>query len=141
MNVLTRHDHKRRGGVSHEVTIAVVLAAAVVLGVAQIASFVAQQSRELERRAAAHRAAGNLMESLMARPWDALTPQAAAALQLPESRAMELREAELRVEVAVEDESAAKRIAIEIDWPAASHRPRAPVRLVAWRFPTGEATP
>ena len=137
---------RRRGSVTHEMSVAVLLAAAVVLGVAQLASLVAHQRSALDRRAAAHRTAGNLMESMMARPWEQLTAQPAADEETAEPAEEELGEAELAggrlsVEVVQEPDSPAKRITIEVNWPASSQPPAAPIRLVAWRYPAVEATP
>ena len=136
-----KSNSRRRGAISHEMTVSLLLASAVVLGVAQIASFVVQQCRGMDSRAAAHRAAGNVMESMMARPFDELTPEAIADQQAGELGEAELAGARWTVAVADEPDSPAKRITVEINWAANSQPQTAPVRLVAWRYPTAEATP
>jgi len=123
----------RRGSVAHEVTMAVVLAVSVMLGVAQISAFVSQQRRILQHQTIAQRAAGNIMEQLIVRPWNELTPETAAALQLSQQTKSRLPGARLQVRID-DDESDGKRVTVEIDVSFGEHR-AAPTRIVAWKYP------
>jgi len=129
---------KRRGTTVTEATIAVVIAAAVLTGVAQLVALASHQRRISERRAVAVREVGNLMENLMSRPWAEITTEKLADVELSDECSENLPDVRLHVEVSSEDDEA-KRIGVQIDWQNAADQRGEPVRLVAWRFSEEEA--
>lgn len=132
------NSRKRRGATMTEATIAVVIAAAVLAGVAQLVAMASHQRRVSEQRATAVREVGNLMENLMSRAWAEITPENAAAIELSNECSENLPDARLRVEVSSDgDES--KRIDIRIDWRNTANQRGKPVQLTAWRFSDEEA--
>jgi hypothetical protein len=136
----TRRAH-RGGATVPEAIVGMVIAIAVLAAVAQLLALASQQRRVAAQRAAAVRAAGNLMEDLMSRPWADVTAEELAAVALSESCQHNLPGGRLQVAVASEDESTAKRIGIRIDWQNPSGQRGEPVRLTAWRYPDQEAKP
>lgn len=115
---------------------ALALAMALSVGVAQILTVVANQRRLARQRAAAVLEAGNLMEQIAARPWEQAAPG-----QSPVSLSRVCRQwlpgAELKVEITGEEPDA-RRIRIEITWHDPSGQPAAPVCLAGWKFPAKE---
>ena len=101
----------------------------------------ARHQRESDRRQLALYEAQNVLEQLAARPWPELTPDAAAAVSLPESCRESLPGARLTVTIdEPAGETAVRRISVELAWLMRDGVEVAPVRLVAWRYaPGGEA--
>ncbi|MCA9121651.1 MAG: hypothetical protein H6822_36345 [Planctomycetaceae bacterium] len=132
------HSAKRcnHGTITHEATIAIVLATAVILGTAQTLAFISHQRRDVDRRILASREAGNLMEQVTAKPWDQITTDTLAELALSEECATSLPEARLQVSVASAADSIGKQITLEIDWVTMPDQRVVPLRLIAWRYPT-----
>lgn len=147
---------RRRGLIVHEATVAMLLAAAILTSIVHVLAFSAQQSRAWHQRLTATREAGDLMEQLMARSWEQLTPDTAARLTLSENGQAALPNAWLEIEIvsgdttisdttsrdaAISDATAGagpKRLRIEIVWGPAAGNQAAPVRLVAWKYPQQE---
>lgn len=130
-----RTHHKRHGATIGEATIAIGLAAVVLGGVAQLVAVSASQQRISERRSTAVREVGNLMEDLMSRPWNDVTPEKVADTRPSEWCRQTMPDARLRVDVNAEGERGeVKRISVQIDWPNAGGARGEPVRLVAWRY-------
>lgn len=134
------HARRRSGFLLQEAMMAVALALAGVVGIAQLLGMVAQQRRTAQQQVAAAGEAGNLMEDLASRRWNEITPQYAASLKLTEDCRRILPDGKLQVDVVSEDQDA-KRISIRIDWQTASGQRGEPVRLLAWRFRDQEARP
>ena len=128
---------RRAGTVVHEATIALVLASAILVTVVQVLALSAQQSRSQHQRLTASHEAGNLMEQLMARSWEQLTPEAVASIELSEMCQTTLRDAQLAIAVTPGSDGA-KQLKIEIGWRHASGNQEAPVHLVAWKYPREE---
>ena len=138
MNANLLKTRRRNGATIQEAMVAILIVAAVLVGVAQLLALAASQRRNAQQRGLATREAGNLMEDLMTRPWSDLTPDSLAQIQLSEQCHQLLLDAELRIEVRPEDDmDQIRRIDIRIDWATAADRRTAPVQLVAWR-PYGE---
>jgi hypothetical protein len=136
-------NHKqRRGATLPEATMAILLVTIALGGAAQLLGLVSQQRLVAQRREAAQLETGNLMESLMTRPWEELTSEGLADEPLSEACLDLLPDARLRVDVTSPAEADdVKRIHLQIDWlTKAGHRVR-PAQLVAWRFRDEEAVP
>jgi hypothetical protein len=98
---------------------------------AQAGGWARLERGRLAARLEALTAAGNVLEAARALPWDALTPQWAAAQRLPES-ALPLRP-DARLEVRVEPEASvprAKRVTAAVRWDFRDGVPPQEVRLV-----------
>ena len=140
MNASLLTTRKRNGATIQEALVAILIVAAVLLGVAQLLAMVASQQRNAQQRSLAAREAGNLMEDLMTRPWGDLTPDSLAEIQLSDPCRQRLPDAELKIEVGAEDDTnQIRRIDIRIDWANAADQRCDPIRLVAWRFHDEEA--
>ena len=131
----------QRGTITHEAIMAIVIATAVLAGTAQILALVSHQRRDIDRRSAALHEAGNLMEEIAVIPWNKLTAEDVAALTLSDDCRAILREPRLNITVAAEPASAGKHISVEIDWLVGQDQRSLPLRLAAWRYPTGESEP
>lgn len=129
---------KRRGFILHEALMAVGLAMALVVGVAQLLVMAAQQRRLAGQYTAATQEAGNLMERLVSRNWSDTTTEALAAVQLSAGAGSQLPDARVSVEVAEEGEGA-RRITLQIQWESGAERAREQVRLVGWKYREREA--
>lgn len=129
----------RRGTITHEAIVAVIMATAAIVGTAEVLAVISYQRRDLERRSLASREAGNLMEEIAARPWTDLTEDALSELSLSAECVSVLREPRLKIAVAEEDGGVGKQISIEIDWLTSHDQRVTPQQLVAWRYPTGES--
>lgn len=133
---------RRRGSVSHEAVLAVALAITVLVGVAQMLALVSQERRAADLQNTANREAGNVMESLMSRPWNQLTPEAVADWPLSEVCRRRLPNAQLTIEIASpQDTPDAKRIQIGVHWHSPKAASNNAVNLVAWRYRTEETVP
>ncbi len=117
---------------------AVGLAMALVVGVAQLLVMAAQQRRLAGQYTAATQEAGNLMERLVSRNWSDTTTEALAAVQLSAGAGSQLPDARVSVEVAEEGEGA-RRITLQIQWESGAERAREQVRLVGWKYREREA--
>jgi len=121
------------GFILHEALMAVALALALVVGIAQLLTMVVQQRRLARQYSAAVREAGNLMEDFVSRSWADTTAERLASVALSEGCCRCLPEASVEVNVVAEGDDA-RRIAIQIEWlRAPGHRGR-PVCLVGWKF-------
>jgi|CXWL01.1.fsa_nt_gi hypothetical protein len=136
-----RRKSRPRGTITHEATMAIVMATAVIAGTAQVLAVVSHQRRDLDRRSAAIREAGNLLEEIAARPWDELTNEKLSALELSDECRAVLREPRLRIAVDPEPETAGKHIRVEIDWLTGQEQRALPLRLATWRYPAEEPAP
>ena len=128
------------GFILHETIMALALTLALVVGIAQLLTMVAQQRRLARQYAAAVQEAGNLMEDLVSRPWDDTTAGRLASVELSQACSRCLPDAKLAVDV--EDESDdTRRISVRIEWGSASGRRGEPVRLVGWKSRVQEEGP
>ena len=128
------------GFVLHETIMAMALALALVVGVTQLLTMVAQQRRLARQHAVAVQEAGNLMEDLVSRSWAQTTAEQLASVGLSPQCSRCLPDAKLAVDVAEED-SGVKRISARIEWRRAPGRGGQPVRLVGWKFRDEEDVP
>ena len=129
----------QRGTITHEATMAIVITTAVIAGTAQILAVISHQRRDIDRRSAAIREAGNLMEEIAARPWSKVTEEELVALALSDECRTVLREPRLRIQVTPEPAGVGRHISIEIDWLTGQDQRALPLRLAAWRYPPGES--
>jgi prepilin-type N-terminal cleavage/methylation domain-containing protein len=126
-----------------EMIVALAITGAIMVGGAQLMTFTARHGREVENRRLAATEAGNVMEQLMTQPWDTLIPDgpALSELTLPDTCRQVLPDSRVKVTVADDAASQARRITIHIDWAMnATHRSPG-VRLIAWRYPQQETQP
>ena len=125
-----------------EVAVAGALLVAVMVITFQAITTSAAGQRALDRRQAAMREAGSVMERLAALRWEALTPENlnVKAVRLSEEMARTAPAARLLVDVTgAPDVKPARRITVEVRWPGGPGRPEATVRLVAFRYPPPSA--
>jgi type II secretory pathway pseudopilin PulG len=107
-----------------------VLSVAAVV-VAQTATWSLFERARTEERLAATEAAANVLEAGRARPWAELTPEWAAAEQLPEDVAARLSDPSLAVRVAEEPgRPRVKRVTIELKWTDRYGKDAPPIVLV-----------
>lgn len=135
----TRTSRSPRGTVVHEAAIAIVLAGAMLACAAQLMTLSARQNRSQQQRIAATREVANVMEQLMARSWEQITPETAAAVELSADCQAALPNPELAIEIAAQDDGA-KQLNIKVSWKHTNGHYDAPVHLVAWKYPLSETT-
>ncbi|MBN1852963.1 MAG: hypothetical protein JW829_09575, partial [Pirellulales bacterium] len=97
---------------------AMVLTMALILGITQLLTIVAQQSRQACQYAVAIQEAGNQMEELVARNWHEITMDHLSTMTLSKTSSASLPDAKLDVDV-VEEEDDVRRICVRIDWCSA----------------------
>lgn len=126
----------RRGVTLLELAVAGILLGTLLTVCLQMVGATAARRRAVEDRQTAMLEAGNVMERLAARPWDELTPEAVAEIELSSEARESLLEGRLEVDVTRggPDEPDAKRVAVLVRWNDRSGKPQRPVRLVAWRY-------
>ena len=128
---------KRRGFSTLEL-----LASCFLLGVlatlcVQYGHAAAVQRRALQQRMTAIQEAASQLECLKARPFDALTPQAATEVRLSPPAEQFLPGGEVEVQIGEPAGTPpAKRIVVLVRWRGVDDRPLQPVRLVAWKYRT-----
>ena len=125
------------GFILHETIMAMALSLALVVGIAQLLTMVAQQRRLGRQYAVAVGEVGNLMEDLVSRRWADTTPERLADVRLSQACSRCLPEAKLQVDVADESDDV-RRISIQIEWNSVPGHRGEPVRLVGWKSRVGE---
>ena len=124
-----------------EVSVAAVVLVLVMAITVQVLGWATAERRAAERRQWARQEATNVLERLTAQPWDRLTAESAAMLELsPQARAV-LPEGELRIEVTSQPgPPRAKRLSVDVRWQRPAGQPDASVRLTTWVYPRGGTT-
>ena len=129
----------RRGTITHEASVAIIIATAVIVGTAQVLAIIAHQRRDLDQRSIAAREAGNLLEEIAALPWSDIAEDQLSELALSDECTSVLREPRLEITVSAEPAASGKRIGVAIDWLVAEDQRALPLRLAAWRYPRQES--
>ena len=125
----------RQGTTIVELVASMLILAAVLLAIAQTVAMRAQQRHAAERHRLAISEAANLMEQIIVRPWDEVSSDNVAAMTLSAEAQQTLPDARLRIGVdSIEQEPAAKRVQIEIDWQNSAGQRQTPLRLIAWKY-------
>lgn len=122
--------HRSAGFTIVEVMAAVVILALLMVLVAELGYWSMTERRRAAARQVALEAAGNVLESARALPWEELTPEWAAAQQLPAEAKAELPDGSLRVVVEPEkDRPRTKRVLAEVRWQVEEGKPSPRVEL------------
>ena len=101
----------------------------------QMLGWVASERRAADRRQWAVQEAANVMERLAAQPWERLTSEQAAAVELSATARQVLPDAQLEVNVVNEPEQpTAKRLLVAVQWQRRPGQPVARVALVSWVY-------
>ncbi len=131
---------KRRPGFGLiEMAVSGVLIVVAMTVTVQVVGWVALERKAVERRERAVLEADNLLERVVATPWDELTPELAKQFHTSSTTASFLRNPTLVVNVVpFDDAPARKKVTVEIRWLDHSGRPESPVRLVSWTYRRGE---
>jgi hypothetical protein len=125
----------RRGTSILEVVVSGVLLVALMTVCLEFLRAAAAQRRAAQQRQTAIQEAANVMERLSARPWEELSPQGVAGLELSQPARDLLPAVKLAVEVtSPPDQPGAKRIAVSVYWEDDAGEPVRPVCLIAWRY-------
>lgn len=117
-----------------EVTVGLIVALVALAAVSQLVTLIALQRRTAADLRAGTLAAGNAMEQIAALPWERLTPDGAADIELPAQLGQVLDDPRLSIRVTpVEETPAGRRIDLQLDWRDRAGNRVEPVRLTAWR--------
>ncbi len=128
---------RRRGSLLAELAISGALLMVAMALTVKVLSWVGTERHSFERRQCALLEAGNLMERLTARPFDAVTAAAGRQLTFSPTARNLLPGGELRVDVAENDPAGgdgSKRIALQLRWRTRAGEWDAPVRLTSWIY-------
>ena len=129
---------KRRGMAIVEVLVAGVVLAAMMTIALQMFAATAAQRRAARDQLTATQEAANVMERLAAVPWDTLTEDGTAGVELSGSAGRALPEVKLEIEITASpgeaDALAAKRIGVIVSGQERNGHARSHTRLVAWRY-------
>lgn len=122
-----------------EVLVALVLAAAVGAIAMQALRALGDARREQARRFAAQEEAANVMEQLMAVPWERLQPTSKSAAALSAEARQALPGAALDINIDEAERArgtapAGRRLTVVVSWDSPVADERKEARLVAWRF-------
>ena len=123
----------RVGSIFLEVCVAVVVIAATLAIIAQLLPLASRQQRIIAMQQQATRLAGNLMERIMARPWEELESERLQRLIAPDELSS-LPEANVRIEVIPAEQPVSREIRVSVSWTHLRGQTRQPVQLVAWRY-------
>lgn len=127
--------NQRSGFTLMEILASCLLLAALLTLCVQLVGASTTQRKAAALRETALLEAANAMERMVAGSWDSLTSEAAGQAALSPEAAESLPGGKLAVEIEpVEDDPAARRIAVEVRWEPAPGRAPERVRLVAWRY-------
>jgi Tfp pilus assembly protein PilV len=127
-------NRSRRGSMFLEVCMATLVASVAFVVSAQILVIVARQQRALEQRQGATRQAANLLERVMAQPWESLTPEQLNSLAQSSDAVRQLPGGKAQIDVIDHDQPAAREIRLRVGWVNRAGQPERPVQLVAWRY-------
>jgi hypothetical protein len=132
----------RRGVSLIEITAALVVVSLSAVLLTQLLVAAALQQRRAEQRAIAHQSAANLLEELLARPWEELMPNGATNLPL-DAQAAELLPKALCTATIVAHASdgsgpVGKSVLVSVSWQDTEAGLGESVRLAGWRFLPGE---
>lgn len=129
-----------RGVVLLEVVVAFGLLAVLITVCLKMMVSTAVGRRAVERRAVALQEAANIIERIAAMPWDQVTPERLADVELsPQVREILPGAAvELKVEASADAGPPGKRVGLEITWTNAAGDSDAPVRLSYWAYAAGK---
>jgi prepilin-type N-terminal cleavage/methylation domain-containing protein len=132
MRLLASRTIDRRGFLMMEVLITLAIFGIALILTAQLATFAIAEQSAAHERLTAIEFADNLLESARARTWAELTPEWAAAQQLPADWADRVSNPRLVVRVEAEPEHPRlKRVTIEVRWDHRFGMPARPVVLTA----------
>ena len=113
-----------------ELVISMAVAVSALVCIAQLMALTANQNRLLEHDAIAVREVGNIMEDLMSRRWNELSPNKPPDVQLSPMCQETLPGVQLKLEISDDDTLAGVRqIAVQIDWVTAGDQRRDPCGL------------
>jgi hypothetical protein len=109
----------------------------------QMLATTAAERRAVERRAVALQEAANIVERIAALPWEQLTPERLAAMELSRSVQESLPGGVAQVSLEpVEADPRARQIRVEITWVHRADNSQAPVALSFWAYaPRGGTLP
>ena len=131
---------RRTGSMLLEVTLAVLLLSVAFVAVAQLLAVAARQRHETRWRAIATREVANVTERVMALPFSETTTELLTDVSMHDSTEALLPDATLEVVVIDATEPRpAKRIRISLAYRNTAGLMVDPIRLVVWKFATGEA--
>jgi type II secretory pathway component PulJ len=118
-----------------EVSVAGALLFVLMVVAVQMLAWVASERRALVRRQWAAQEAANVMERIVAQPFDRVSSDPATAFELSEAARQVLPEAQLHVNVSDEPgQPAAKRIVVAVEWRPRPDQPAARVALTSWIY-------
>jgi hypothetical protein len=124
-----------------ELTIAIAVLAVLLAAALKMIVSVSQQIRANDRRNVALQSLQAVAEEIENLPWNELTQQTAAQVDIPAAAARYLPDAKLSVSVADETDPTAKRIRVELTWKGRGNQAAAPVGLTIWVFPETASQP
>lgn len=133
----------RRGFTIVELLVALVILAAAMALVVRVVATAADQRRETARRRTAVQEAANVLERIVARPWEEIDETQLDDVRLSPHAVEALPGAKLKVKVAEDaGRPAARRVAVTLTWNAHGDEAAASTQLVGWKFsPPVEAQP
>ena len=135
MNRKTDTRRWRHGFTLLEVVISGTLLAAVLIVSARMVWSIAGQREAILDRQTALAEAGNVMERLFARPWDALSDDVVKGVAPSDDFQRALPGGQLSIEIStLPEDPAAKRILVNVSWMHEPDQPDRSVQLVALKY-------
>ncbi len=142
----------RHGFTLMELMVAMAIAITMLVGTAQLMFRAIQQYQTQDQRQMLMQEAANAMEDVMSRPWESIASSEQLTLTVSPACRQMMPSAQMHVEVVpdrIADQKSqdddtfddVRRITVEVSLHDHEVRSVNPVRLVAWRFRTGEVTP
>jgi prepilin-type N-terminal cleavage/methylation domain-containing protein len=131
---------RRKGFTIVEMVVALFVLGVAMALTARMLSASGRQRDALESQTIALIEAGNLMESIAAEEWEAITPNLAASLVLSSAAVQNLTDPRWEIDVRQATEPVAKRVTIRLHWGDRTGQPNPPVRLTAWMYPPANSS-
>ena len=127
----------RRGSLLAELAISGALLMVAMALTVKVLGWIGAERHNFDRRQCALHEAGNLMERLTSRSFDAVTGAAVKQVALSPQAKKALPGADLQVDVVENDRAGgpgSKRVALQIRWRSRSGEWDSPVRLTSWIY-------
>ncbi len=125
----------RQGSLVAELLVALVICMATMAAATQLLALAMSQHRLEDARLVADIEVANVMEELMALPWERVTPDRRWDRPLSPDGQRVLDDAQLRIVVTdIEGQPAARHLKVVVEWQREKHGHGRAAQLEAWKF-------
>lgn len=118
-----------------ELGVSAALLAAMLVILSQVIVQLHRHTKLVDRQLAAQQTLENMLEEASRTPWETLTTETLAQLELPQNAPASLRHAKLSSEIFTEEKPAlAKRVTLRLTWQGSPSKIQPPLVLTTWVY-------